>query len=111
MLMPNSKVNFYINPDYGQNNNAVGSGSSKWYGIAGAAIWHLNGHFSLSPEIEIFNDHDGFSTGTKQIVKEGTITGEYKYNDHFIGRLEYRHDSSNEPFFNRGAPHRHPLRT
>jgi hypothetical protein len=45
---------------------------------------------------------NGFSTGVKQILREGTITGEYKYNDHFIGRLEYRRDNSNQPFFNRG---------
>ena len=39
---------------------------------------------------------------SKQTIKEATITGEYKYNDHFIGRVEYRHDSSDAPFFNRG---------
>ena len=32
-----------------------------------------------------------------------TVTGEYKYNDHLIGRLEFRHDHSNQNFFNRGA--------
>lgn len=98
MLMPNSKVNVYFNPDYGQNNNP-GGGSSKWYGLAVAAVWHVNGHFSVSPRAEIFDDAQGFSTGTAQTVKEGTITGEYKYNDHFIGRLEFRHDASDTPFF------------
>ncbi|HEY3826876.1 MAG TPA: outer membrane beta-barrel protein [Bryobacteraceae bacterium] len=105
MLMPSSKVNFLVNADYGRNNfpsAAVAAGSSNyadWYGIAGGAIWHLNSHFSISPRAEFFNDAQGFSTGLKQSVKEGTITGEYKYNDHLISRLEYRHDASDHPFF------------
>ena len=102
LLTPNSKVNYYINVDYAQNNFA-GGGSANWYGIAGAATIHLNGKFAITPRAEIFDDHNGFTTGTRQSIKEGTLTGEYKYNDHLIGRLEYRHDSSNAPFFDRGA--------
>ena len=67
--------------------------------VAVAAVWHVNGHLSVSPRGEIFDDAKGFSTGTAQTVKEGTITGEYKYNDHFISRLEFRHDATNTPFF------------
>ncbi len=102
LLTPNAKVNFYINGDYGRNNFA-GGGDADWYGIAGAAQVHLTSKIAISPRVEIFDDAAGFSTGTKQTVKEGTITGEYKYNDHLIGRLEYRHDSSNTAFFDRGA--------
>jgi hypothetical protein len=103
LLTPNAKVNFYINGDYGRDNNATGGGFNQWYGLAGAAHIQLSSKFAISPRIEIFDDQNGFSTGTIQTVKEGTITGEYKYNDHFIGRLEYRHDASNAPFFDRGT--------
>jgi len=103
LLTPNSRVNFYINYDYGRNNNPVGSGFAEWYGVAGAAHIQLTKKIAISPRVEIFDDKNGFETGTAQTVKEGTITGEYKYNDHFIGRLEWRHDSSNAPFFDRGA--------
>ena len=99
LLTPNSKVNIYVNGDYGRNNFPGVSTYADWYGLAGAATWHMNSHFSISPRAEFFNDAQGFSTGLKQSVKEGTITGEYKYNDHFIARLEYRHDSSDHPFF------------
>jgi len=99
LFTPNSKVNLYINGDYGRNNFAGVSTYADWYGLAGAATWHVNSHFSISPRAEFFNDAQGFSTGTKQSIKEGTITGEYKYNDHFIGRLEFRHDASDHPFF------------
>jgi hypothetical protein len=103
LLTPNSKVNIYINGDYGRDNHVGTSGYDSWYGLAGAAHFQLTSKISLSPRVEFFNDKNGFSTGTKQVVKEGTITGEYKYNDHLIGRVEYRHDSSDSPFFNRGA--------
>jgi hypothetical protein len=99
LFTPNSKVNYYINGDYGQNNSPFGGPANRWYGIAGAAQVHLTGKLALSPRVEIFDDSNGYSTGTAQTIKEGTITGEYKYNDHFIGRLEYRHDSSDTPFF------------
>src|ERR1700692_3507375 len=56
LLTPTSQLNFYINGDWGQNNSPVAGLSSKWYGLAGAATWHLNSHFSLSPRAEIFND-------------------------------------------------------
>jgi len=103
LLTPNSKVNVYINGDYGRNGNPTGAGATQWAGVGAAAHIALSGKFALSPRVEIFDDSNGYSTGTKQTVKEGTITGEYKYNDHFIGRLEYRHDSSDALFFNRGA--------
>lgn len=102
LLTPNSKANFYINYDYARDNRVEG-GYDSWYGIAGAARFQLTKKFAISPRVEWFNDATGFSTGTKQKLKEGTLTGEYKYNDHFIGRLEYRHDASDQPFFDRGA--------
>ena len=57
LLTPNSKVNYYINVDYAQNNFA-GGGSANWYGIAGAATIHLNGKFAITPRAEIFDDHN-----------------------------------------------------
>ncbi len=102
LLTPNSKVNFYINGDYGRNDNPVGTAFADWYGIAGAARVQLTSKFAFTPRIEIYDDAAGFNTGMKQTIREGTITGEYKYSDRFIGRLEYRHDSSSAPFFDRG---------
>jgi hypothetical protein len=102
LLTPSSKVTAYINADYGRDNR-IGGGYDDWYGLAGAVHVQLTKKFAVTPRAEFFNDKTGFSTGTKQVLKEGTITGEYKYNDHFLGRLEYRHDASDQPFFDRGA--------
>ncbi len=93
------KVSFYVNGDYGADNHVGTSGSDKWYGIAGATRAQITKRVALAGRAEIFDDHDGFSTGTKQVIKEGTITGEYKYNDHFLTRVELRHDASDKSFF------------
>ena len=106
LLTPNRKSNFYINYDYARDNRVLG-GYDSWYGIAGAAHFQLAKKFAISPRAEWFNDATGFSTGTKQKLVEGTVTGEYKYNDNFLGRLEFRHDSSDQPFFDRGAQSAH----
>jgi hypothetical protein len=102
LLTPSTKINAYINADYGRDNR-IGGGYDDWYGLAGAVHVQLTKKFAVTPRAEFFNDKTGFSTGTKQVLKEGTITGEYKYNDHFLGRVEYRHDASDQPFFDRGA--------
>ena len=104
LLTPNSKVNFYINGDYGRDNRiGTGAGYDQWYGLAAAAHIQLSKVFAISPRVEFFNDSTGYTTGTKQVLKEGTITGEYKYNDHMVARIDYRHDMSNQAFFDRGA--------
>ncbi len=56
----------------------------------------------MTPRFEWFNDADGFSTGATQKLKEFTLTGEMKMKEGVLARLEYRHDWSNEKFFERG---------
>jgi hypothetical protein len=102
LLTPNSMFNIYVNADYGRDNR-IGGGYDSWYGLAGAVHIQLTKKFAVSPRAEFFNDNTGFSTGTKQVLKEGTITGEYKYNDHLIARAEFRHDASDHAFFNRSS--------
>ena len=45
---------------------------------------------------------DGLSTGSAQSLKEFTLTGEYQMTDWLLGRLEFRNDWSNQPFFQKG---------
>ena len=110
LLTPNSKVNAYINFDYGQNRQNINDGEgtitsflSKWYGVAVATKFQPNSQWAFTPRIEWFKDRDGFSTGVSQDVKEFTLTGEYKMVEGLLSRLEYRHDWSNQPFFDRGG--------
>ena len=101
LLTPNAKFNAYFNFDVGQNKSGSGLSelTARWYGVASAVHFQPTSKWSFTPRVEWFKDRDGFSTGTAQDVKEVTLTGEYKLVEGFLTRLEYRHDWSNQPFF------------
>jgi hypothetical protein len=108
LLTPNSKFNAYINGDYGQHNNhrssveGTNGDTSKWGGIAFAARQQLTSTMAAAGRIEFFKDAQGYSTGVAQNVKEFTGTYEYKTVWGLLGRLEYRHDWSDQPYFHKG---------
>ncbi len=99
---PNDKASIYVNFDVGSDKQPTVS-RAQWTGVAVAARFQATKRFAISPRGEFFNDIDGFSTGTKQLVKEVTLTGEMKIRDGLVSRLEFRHDFSDKPFFDRGA--------
>ena len=98
---PNCNLQVYVNGSWGRNNR-FGGGYDQWYGIASAARYQMGKIFAAAGRVEFFNDPSGFATGQKQMLKEATLTGEAKLNDHFVTRLEYRHDSSDHTFFDHG---------
>ncbi|HEY2861347.1 MAG TPA: porin [Terracidiphilus sp.] len=107
LLTPNAKFNAYINFDWGMNKDSLTSAGqgdtakSYWDGIALAAHEQITGTQAFAGRVEFFDDKEGFSTGTKQILKEFTGTYEYHLKYGLVSRLEYRHDSSNEPTFHK----------
>ncbi|HVJ07261.1 MAG TPA: porin [Acidisarcina sp.] len=101
LMTPNSKVNFYLNYDYAQERNLDRS-LSHYQGFAGAAHEQLTSHFALAQRAEYFNDPQGFSTATTQSLNEFTLTGEYKWVEGLLTRLEYRRDHSDHNVFMRG---------
>jgi hypothetical protein len=102
LLSPNDKTGIYINADYATN-KYPGPGRAKLYGVAVAARYQLTKRLAIAPRAEILDDADGYSTGVKQTIKEITMTGEMKIADYLLGRLEFRRDNSDQPFFDRGA--------
>lgn len=108
LLTPTVKFNAYINVDYGHNHtNASGAlpaADAHWAGIAVAAHEQFTTHQAVAGRIEFLQDKEGFATGVPQTVKEGTATYEHRFwKSRLLGRMEYRHDWSNEPFFHKGA--------
>ena len=112
LLTPNGKFNAYINYDYGQNRNAVNTGTStgtsyvtgslsRWQGIAVAAHFQPTAKSSFTPRFEYFIDPQGFSTGTAQKLNEFTMTYEYKWVEGLLARVEFRNDHSNVNFFDK----------
>jgi len=101
-VTPNGRTSAYLNYDYGRDKN-IGPGAVHWAGIGGAARFQVTQRIAVSPRVEYFDDHDGFATGTAQRVREVTLTGEYKWVEGLMSRLEYRRDWSDEPFFTAGS--------
>jgi hypothetical protein len=101
-LYPTSKVSVYLNYDYAQERSLTNV-LDHYQGFAGAARFQLTKTIAVAPRAEIFNDPEGFSTGTPQQLEEFTVTGEYKIAEGFLSRLEYRRDHSDQFFFQRGT--------
>ncbi len=101
LLTPTPKANFYINFDYLHNSPKYGPGYQV-YGLAGAARFQVAKKFYVAPRLEWMKDGSGNVTGASQNVKEFTLTGQYTIMNRLLGYLEFRHDWSDQPFFNRG---------
>lgn len=105
LLTPNAKFNAYVNFDLGVNLNHINSlkqgndTRSIWDGVAFAAHQQFTGTQAVAGRIEIFDDHEGYATGTAQTLKEFTGTYEYHMKYGLLSRLEYRHDWSDQPSF------------
>ncbi len=123
LLTPPGKINGYINLNYGHNANSLCSSctapatqpSASWYGLAAAVHVQLNSKWAIATRAEWFDDADGYELSrvlpapisnlkgaVAQQVKEGTITAEYKLLQGLLWRVEWRHDWSTYPMFERG---------
>lgn len=108
LFTPNTKFNWYLNYDYGRNGDSLHNGmgdtvASHWQGVAAAAHEQITSKVAGAARLEIFNDAQGYATGTAQTLKEFTGTYEYHFKVGLLSRAEYRKDWSDEPFFHRGA--------
>ena len=92
----NDKLTLMANYDYGA--DRVFGTRVRWQGIAAYAKIQANSWYAFSPRFEWYDDHDGFTTGLAQTVKDITLTSEHKYKS-LITRLEYRRDFSDKDFF------------
>jgi hypothetical protein len=106
LLTPTSKFNAYVNYDYGQNHASastpLATHSPHWQGVAVAARGQVTPNAALVGRYEYFYDNQGFSTGTKQKMKEFTATYEYKWAAGLLMRAEYRRDWSDQAVYHKG---------
>ncbi|MBM3782737.1 MAG: porin [Acidobacteria bacterium] len=102
-LNPSDKANFYFNLDIGNEKKALDPKTdASWVAFGMAGRFAANDKWAFSPRYEIYDDKDGFITAQKQTLHSFTLTGEYKWQQGLLARLEYRHDRSNKPFYDRG---------
>lgn len=100
----NPKLSLQANADYGREEKWTATGLPADYaGIAAYARYAFTPKSAFAGRYEFFNDHDGFATGKGQHLNEFTGTLERRIAGHLLSRLEYRHDGSDENFFQRGT--------
>lgn len=100
-INPNDKTSIYANFDYGRENNVDGLNVS-WVALGLASRFQTSEKTALALRYEHYDDKDGFITLQKQKLNSFTVTGEYKWAEGLLARLEYRRDWSNQPYFDRG---------
>lgn len=109
---PTEPLQLKLNYDYGwEDDPAVLHNNAVWQGIAGYARYAVTDKAVVSLRSEFFNDPDGvrtaFTSGINGVTDnnlqlfEITLTGEYQFNPHFLGRLEYRHDKADASVYRR----------
>ena len=93
----NGRLSLMANYDYGL--DRIAGARVHWQGIAGYIRVQANKWLAFAPRFEWYDDHDGFTTGAPQTVKDFTITSEHKINNGLLTRFEYRKDFSDKHFF------------
>ena len=87
-----------LNADYGQE-SIGGGGLAIWKGVALTGKYTLTDKAALAARGEYYNDQSGFTSGAVQILKEITLTYEYKFTSSLLTRIEYRGDFSDQNTF------------
>ena len=93
------KLSLMANYDYGMDRS--GKARVRWQGVAFYGKVSPTSKFKLIPRIEWFDDPQGFTTGTSQTLKEGTLTAEITMAENTFLRGEYRYDWSDRAVFQR----------
>lgn len=106
-LTPNDKANFYINFDYGHENDYFGPKQNvNWWVLGTAGHFVLNDHNAVTFRYEYYDDMDGWlllGTGGPIVLQSYTGTYSYKWTQGLEARLEWRTDTSDRPFFEKGS--------
>lgn len=94
------KLTFLANYAYGAD-QLISREKGHWQGLAASFRYAFDKRFAFSPRFEVFDDNDGFRTGTAQTLKGLTLTQEVKLVDNMITRFEYRRDWSDADYFSK----------
>lgn len=79
--------------------------NAQWWGVAGYARYQFTEKFAMAGRFEYFRDPETFRVGLSpfnatvpysygKTFWSPTITGEYKFYENFLARLEYRYDNT-----------------
>lgn len=82
-------------------NAAPGRSSAPSHVDGGAAYlqYQLTPKLAIGTRAEYLSDRGGLFSGISQVLKENTVTFDYKLDEGFLMRYEWRRDFSNQPSF------------
>jgi hypothetical protein len=98
------KLGFAGQFDYVINRGQTFSAPSRVTGGAAYARYQLTPKFVLAGRAEYLSDRGGLFSGVTQALKETTLTAEYKFDEGWLMRAEWRRDFSNQAFFLTDTP-------
>lgn len=93
------KLTLAMDADWVIDRANLNSSPAETVGGAGYARYQFTPKIALGARAEYLNDRNGLFSNTPQSLKEATITGDYKFGEGFLLRLEWRRDLSNHPYF------------
>ncbi|HME12457.1 MAG TPA: outer membrane beta-barrel protein [Candidatus Acidoferrum sp.] len=99
------KLSFALEGDYViqrlWRNQAPGESAAPSHVIGGAgyARYEFSSRLAVAARAEYLSDRGGLFSGLNQALKETTATLDYKLNEGFLMRYEWRRDFSNQPSF------------
>ena len=94
-----SRLGVAFNADFGRDRRT----RQSWQGEALYLRYAVNDWFAITPRVEALRDPNGFMTGFAQDLQEATATAEFRPEQGFVIRVEYRVDVADRPFFLRGV--------
>jgi putative OmpL-like beta-barrel porin-2 len=100
---PTASTAVAVEGDYVTNGNPAPAGVSRVSGGAAYVRRQLTRRSALGVRGELLVDHNGLFSGQSQRLTDATVTYDYRVNDGFLVRTEWRRDGSNKPFFLTGT--------
>jgi hypothetical protein len=98
-LQVSPKLELAFEGDYVNQRLYTNSLPGYTYGGAWYARYQILPKLAIAGRGEYMADHAGLFSGTSQVLREATLTTEYKFGEGFLTRLEWRRDFSNQPYF------------
>ena len=98
-LQASPKLELAFEGDYVNQRLYTNSLPGYTYGGAGYVRYQIAPKLALAGRAEYMADHAGLFSGAAQVLREATLTAEYKLGEGFLTRLEWRRDFSNQPYF------------
>lgn len=96
---PSASTTVGLEGDYVTSQNPAPAGASRVSGGAAYFRRQLTPRSALGVRAELLADHDGLFSGQSQRLTDATVTYDFRVNDGFLVRTEWRRDGSNKPFF------------